>query len=126
MTRPAAISKKSKNASLAVVPVTDRVPPHNLDAEQGLLASCILDGGGDILSECLAKKLQPDYFFSAAHQLIFRAIVDLSMLGTGVDEITICEALRSNILWFANFPHKLNETTRGQPKSRAQACIVEN
>ena len=32
----------------------DRVPPHNLDAERGLIASIIIDGG-DTLQRCLEQ-----------------------------------------------------------------------
>ncbi|MDR2982237.1 MAG: replicative DNA helicase [Puniceicoccales bacterium] len=105
-------ARRSQNAETSATPVVDRVPPHNLDAEQGLLASCIIDGGGDILSQCLSKKVSAEYFFSAAHQLIFRAIVELSMAGTGVDEITVCEALRiTNSLEAAGGPVYINELT---------------
>ncbi|MGN0860425.1 MAG: replicative DNA helicase [Candidatus Spyradosoma sp.] len=73
----------------------DRVPPHNLDAEQGLLASIIIDGGGDILNVCVEKKLRPEYFFGTAHQVIFDALLSLSANNKGIDEITLCEELRS-------------------------------
>ncbi|MBQ8722766.1 MAG: hypothetical protein IJY80_00585, partial [Opitutales bacterium] len=73
----------------------ERVPPHNLDAEQGLLASVIIDGGGDILNTCVEKKLRPEYFFGTAHQLIFDSLLALSASGKGIDEITLCEELRS-------------------------------
>lgn len=90
----------------------DRVPPHNLEAEQGLLASVIIDGGGDILSQCLTRKIRADYFFSSSHQLIFSALVELSNKGTGIDEITICEELRtSNSLEAAGGPAYINELT---------------
>lgn len=73
----------------------DRVPPHNLDAEQGLLASIIIDGGGDILNVCVEKKLRPEYFFGTAHQVIFDALLSLGANNKGIDEITLCEELRS-------------------------------
>lgn len=73
----------------------DRVPPHNLDAEQGLLASIVIDGGGDILNSCIERKIRPEYFFNTAHQLIFEALLALNGNGKGIDEITLCEQLRS-------------------------------
>lgn len=73
----------------------DRVPPNNLDAEQGLLASVIIDGGGDILNSCVEKKIRSEYFFSTAHQLIYDALLALNSRGLGIDEITLGEELRS-------------------------------
>lgn len=73
----------------------ERIPPHNLDAEQGLLASIIIDGGGDILNTCVERKIRPEYFFGTTHQLIFDALLALSATNKGIDEITLCEELRS-------------------------------
>ncbi len=50
-----------------------RVEPHNIDAEQGLLASCLLENGADVLNDCLAVKMRPEYFYRPPHQLIFEA-----------------------------------------------------
>ncbi|MDR3228769.1 MAG: replicative DNA helicase [Puniceicoccales bacterium] len=73
----------------------ERVMPHNLDAEQGLLASCILNP--DVLGESLGEKLRPEYFYSVQHQTIFHALAELGAANVkGVDEITLCEALRKN------------------------------
>lgn len=74
----------------------DRVPPHNLDAEQGLLAAIIIDGGGNTLSEAIEKKIRPEYFFSTAHQVIYEAVSSLQNDSQGIDEITLCERLRKN------------------------------
>lgn len=73
----------------------DRIPPNNIEAEQGLLASIIIDDGGDILNSCVERKIRPEYFFSAAHQIIFSAIIAMSSAGKGIDEITLTEELRS-------------------------------
>lgn len=85
--------RRTRETLAATGPVVDRVPPHNLDAEQGLLASCILEGGGEVLSDCIAQKISPDHFFTVAHQLIYRAILKLSNDSTGINDITLCEAL---------------------------------
>jgi len=36
-----------------------RVQPHNVEAEEGLLAACLIDGGREILTECIEAKLTP-------------------------------------------------------------------
>lgn len=108
---PKRSSRKTAD-SPAVSPVVDRVPPHNIDAEQGLLASCILEGGGDVLSQCMARKLRPEYFFTIAHQLIFQTMVELNTKGVGIDEITLSEALRAvNALETVGGAAYLNELT---------------
>lgn len=71
----------------------DRVPPHNLDAERGLIASIVVDGG-DTLQRCLEQRVTHEYFFDPKHQDIFAVAVKLSQASTGVDEITLTEQLR--------------------------------
>ena len=71
----------------------DRVPPHNLDAERGLIASIIIDGG-DTLQRCLEQRVTPDYFFDPKHQDIFASALALSQDSMGIDEITLTERLR--------------------------------
>lgn len=71
----------------------DRVPPHNLDAERGLIASIVIDGG-DTLQRCLEQRVTPDYFFDPKHQDIFQAAMKLAQASTGIDEITLTEQLR--------------------------------
>jgi len=71
-----------------------RVAPHNIDAEQGLLASCLLENGGDILNECLAAKLRSEYFHRPAHQIIFEALMALNEKSVPPDEILVCNKLK--------------------------------
>ena len=54
-----------------------REEPHNLDAEQGLIASCLLDTTGDVLTECASRKVSWQYFYKPAHQIIFNALLEL-------------------------------------------------
>ena len=71
----------------------DRVPPHNLDAERGLIASIVIDGG-DTLQRCLEQRVTADYFFDPKHQDIYAVAVQLNLASTGIDEITLTEQLR--------------------------------
>ncbi|MEY3950057.1 MAG: hypothetical protein RJB43_1412 [Verrucomicrobiota bacterium] len=71
----------------------DRVPPHNLDAERGLIASIVIDGG-DTLQRCLEQRVTADYFFDPKHQDIYAVAVQLNQASTGIDEITLTEQLR--------------------------------
>jgi replicative DNA helicase len=71
-----------------------RTAPSNLDAEQGLLAACLLENGLEIVNECLAAKLRPEYFYSPRHQLIFEALVELNAAGLPPEEIVLANRLQ--------------------------------
>ncbi len=73
----------------------ERVAPHNIDAEEGLLASCIMDGGQEIMATCLEARINPDYFYKPAHQIIFQALLEIYEEGSVVDEIILVEKLES-------------------------------
>lgn len=73
-----------------------RVQPHNVEAEEGLLAACLIDGGREILTECIEAKLTPDYFFKTSHQELFRALLALYETGDPIDEILLLDYLRKN------------------------------
>jgi replicative DNA helicase len=73
-----------------------RVQPHNVEAEEGLLAACLIDGGREILTECVEAKIAPEFFFKTSHQELFRALLALYETGEPVDEILLLEYLRKN------------------------------
>ena len=70
------------------------VQPHNIDAEQGLLASCLLENGADIINECLACKMRPEYFYRTPHQIVFEALLALYAAGVPPDEILVANKLK--------------------------------
>ena len=70
-----------------------RILPHDLTAEQGLLGTCITVPS-EVVPECQAQKITPEYFYDIKHQHIFHAITVLVDKSTGIDEITLCNALR--------------------------------
>jgi replicative DNA helicase len=73
-----------------------RTPPHNIEAEQGLLGSCLVDAaGGQFLSECMEAGFQPQTFYQPAHQVIYQILVDLHKAGKATDEVTLIDALGS-------------------------------
>lgn len=71
-----------------------RVPPHNIEAEEGLLAACLIDGGLEVITSCIEMHIQPDCFFKEAHGEIFATLLDLYELGDPIDEIVLYEALQ--------------------------------
>lgn len=72
----------------------ERVLPASIEAEEGLLACCIIDGGQEILPQCIEGKIGADYFMKSAHQHIFQALLDLYEDGSVVDEIILTDKLQ--------------------------------
>jgi hypothetical protein len=75
----------------AVGRLPDRLPPHNLEAEAGVLGSILLDPA--TLADVLAAELRPEHFYRDAHQLVYRAILCLHDAGSPVDPITLADEL---------------------------------
>ena len=84
---------------------TARTAPHSLEAEEGLLGSCLLDPGRDLISSCLEVGLKPEAFYKPAHQVVFQVMLDLYSASVGVDEVSVLDALSSravqSIDWLA-------------------------
>lgn len=69
----------------------DRAPPQNLEAEQAVLASMLLDN--EVIHE-VVQLLQPEAFFRDAHAKLYSAIVDLYNASQGVDIVILFDELR--------------------------------
>lgn len=68
------------------------IPPHNIEAEQACLGSCLIDAESlDRISEVIAG---PDDFYREAHSEIFQAMVSLAERNSNIDLITVCNLLR--------------------------------
>jgi replicative DNA helicase len=71
-------------------PVTDRVPPHNLEAEESVLGSMMLSP--EAIASVIETLKAPD-FYRPVHQKIFQAILAMYARGEPVDAITTVEEL---------------------------------
>ena len=69
-----------------------KVPPHDLDAERGILGAALLDGGAIDRAQELVTDLD---FYWRKHQVLFRAICQLAAAAQPVDLITLGEKLES-------------------------------
>lgn len=69
--------------------------PSNLDAEQGLLAACIMDMSGEVMGRCAEQAISADHFYNLNHQIIFEALLDLNRENKAADEILLAEKLES-------------------------------
>lgn len=63
----------------------------NLDAEQALLGSMLLDAG---VADSVIARITEDAFYSEPHRMVFKAIQAVRAQGGAVDIVTIMEALR--------------------------------
>lgn len=70
-----------------------RTPPHNLEAEMNVLGGILLDNRA--LDSVYEVGLQPDDFYSDAHQKIFQAILDIVRRSQPADAITLRNQLTS-------------------------------
>ena len=69
-----------------------RVPPQNLEAEESVLGSILLDNNA---LDRVVELIHPDDFYRGAHRKLFRAMLDLSERNEPVDLITLAEALKA-------------------------------
>ena len=70
---------------------SDRIPPHNLEAEQSVLGAMILDR--DVIPEVMTILNEED-FYQPRHRLLYAAIASLSDRSLAVDYITLTEELQ--------------------------------
>lgn len=75
----------------AVGPLTDRLPPHDRDAERSLLGGILRDP--EVLPY-VQSRLSADAFYFDHHQRIFRALTDLANANAPVDLVTLFDRLR--------------------------------
>ena len=48
-----------------------RVQPHSIEAEEGLLAACLIDGGQEVITICIQSHITSECFYKRQHQVIF-------------------------------------------------------
>lgn len=68
----------------------DRIPPHNIQAEQAVLGSMLLEKNAIIKA---IEILQPDSFYKESHRFIFETVLQLFDQGEPVDIVTTTDHL---------------------------------
>lgn len=68
----------------------ERLPPHNIEAEQAVLGSLLIDRDAIIR---VASFLRPDDFFRGAHAILYQALLDLYNRRTPADFVTVVDEL---------------------------------
>ncbi len=77
--------------SVTNLPVVDRIPPQNLEAEMALLGSVLVDR--EIMG-IVSEILRPEDFYAHVHESIYSALNHLYDRGEPLDKITLAEELR--------------------------------
>ena len=72
-------------------PITDRLPPHSREAEEGVLGGVLRDP--EVMSQVL-QVIRSDNFYFDAHRKIFQAITDLYNENQPIDLVLLHERLR--------------------------------
>jgi replicative DNA helicase len=72
-------------------PAFERVPPHNIEAEESVLGSMLMSK--DAIAEAL-ELLREEDFYRPAHRTVFRTVLELYSKGQAVDAVTVSEHLR--------------------------------
>ena len=85
-------SSRKKASSDGQEELLRRVPPHNAEAELAVLGGMLTRPE---LMNSIADELSPEDFYLPAHQLIYRAFVDLYAKSAPIDLVTVAEILNS-------------------------------
>ncbi|MCS6812081.1 MAG: replicative DNA helicase [Cyanobacteria bacterium] len=80
---------------LAPTPITDRLPPQNIDAEEAILGGILLDP--DAIGR-VTDILRPEAFYLSAHQDIYRAALELHNQGKPTDLMSVASWLKDHNL----------------------------
>jgi replicative DNA helicase len=108
-------------------PTSERVPPHNLEAEESVLGSMLISK--DAIAE-VVEVLVADDFYRPAHRTVFAAIVGLFGRGEAVDAVTVMEDLRRagtlEDIGGALFIHSLAESVPTAANAGYYARIVKD
>lgn len=71
--------------------MADRIPPHDVPAEEALIGSCLLSSTA--LADVIGLVLPGD-FYKPAHQYLWDAIADLYSRGEPIDAVTVAGVLK--------------------------------
>jgi replicative DNA helicase len=73
-------------------PRFDRVPPHDIDAEQCVLGGVLLSK--DAIADLVEIKVKPGHFYRPTHATIYHVALDMYAAGEPVDPITLAAELQ--------------------------------
>ena len=71
--------------------ILDKIPPHDIDAEQSVLGAMLLDR--EAIAQ-ISRFLNPRDFYMESHSSIFEAMLELDESGIPADLVTVTDLLR--------------------------------
>ncbi|MCU0771419.1 MAG: replicative DNA helicase [Verrucomicrobia bacterium] len=88
------LARRRKPSSNPSVSTLDRLPPHSLEAEQGVLG-CVLLSPNDSMGECITRlKSGADSFYDLRHQTIYGVLQEMYDARQAIDLVTVQQRLR--------------------------------
>src|SRR5580698_9307710 len=87
---------RRKSSATAGTPKVDRLPPHSIEAEQGVLG-CVLLSPHDCMGECIEKlKSGHQIFYDLRHQTLFQTLTEMYDEKQAIDIITLQQRLKNS------------------------------
>lgn len=106
-------------------PEAPRQPPHATEAEESLIACCLLDAG-DTLARLQARQFRPAAFHDPVLRTLYEVLLDLAKRGTVPDEVLLVEELRRRgLLDAVGGLVRLNEITNRVPTTAHREYFIE-
>jgi replicative DNA helicase len=92
---PVDLQKAKRRKQVTAAPLKlDRLPPHSLQAEQGVLG-CVLLSPGECLGQCIEKfKGQSAVFYDLRHRTIYELLVEMYDHKEPIDMLTVLQRLK--------------------------------
>ena len=70
----------------------DRLPPHNLDAERGVLGAILLN---PMVCDDIAEIVRDSDFYAESNKIIFKHLITMHSSGSGIDVMLLVEHLKT-------------------------------
>ena len=96
-------------------PANVRTSPHSVEAEEALIACCLIDAGAS-LAQLQVRQIQPAAFYEPALRTLYEVMLDIAKAGQPLDLVVLAEELRRrNLLDAIGGLVRLNEITNRVP-----------
>jgi len=91
-------TRRAKSSGGHRTPQVDRLPPHSIECEMGVLG-CILLSPNDCLGDCISKlRSGAEVFYDLRHQTIYSALLEMYDAREAIDIITLQQRLKDRQL----------------------------
>jgi replicative DNA helicase len=75
-----------------VIDRPERIPPQNIEAEESVLGSMLIEAGAVLTA---SELLTPEDFYKETHRIIFRRMLEMAEAQEAVDMVTLSDKLRA-------------------------------